>query len=90
MSRSINNITHLGTGLEKDRNFFMLLSNKFTMLVVLYADFQEKMERPCDDQRITTAKWILRRKYGCKVNSCTETWIVIAGSSKDYHCNNNI
>jgi len=39
MTRSINNITHLGTGLENDRNFFMLISNKFTMLIVPNADF---------------------------------------------------
>lgn len=34
ITRSIINITHLGTGLENDRNFFMLLANKFTMLIV--------------------------------------------------------
>jgi hypothetical protein len=33
MTRSTINITHLGTGLENDRNCFMLQINMFTMLL---------------------------------------------------------
>jgi hypothetical protein len=41
MTRSMINITHLGTGLENDRNFFMLLINMFTMLLFRTRIFQE-------------------------------------------------
>jgi hypothetical protein len=53
------------------------------MLIVPNVDFP-------GNQRINTAKWILRRKYGSKAKQHTEKWIVMEGSSKDYHSNNNI
>jgi hypothetical protein len=41
MTRSMINITHLGTGLENDRNCFMLQINMFTMWLFRTRIFQE-------------------------------------------------
>jgi hypothetical protein len=39
ITRSIIKITHLGTGLEKDRNFFMLLTIVYNDYCSEHADF---------------------------------------------------
>ena len=41
ITRSIINITHLGTGLENDRNFFMLLAISLRLIVPNTWIFQE-------------------------------------------------
>ena len=78
ITRSIIKITHLGTGLEKDRNFFMLIAISLQLIVPNTWIFQEingmTMRVMCwmakRNMDITQEIWI--RGY----LECTEKWIV--------------